>query len=289
MAYFYNDIEKTNSYGESRKELQFKIGKIIGHVILAIFVLSVVFGSFGTVEAGSRGIKTRFSAVVGVIDPGLYFKVPFFEDVKQMDVRTQTISYDDKNSLSGASKDLQDVSVSVVVNYRIDPTQAPEIFKQYRSTENYNSTVIQPMVRDSIKAATSQYTAEELVTKRAEFNEKATSLLTQRLEGKLVVLERVNITNLNFSNAFTEAIEAKVTAVQKAEAEKNKLEQVKYEAQQQIETAKAQAETIRIQAQAINAQGGADYVRLKALEKWNGAGCTSYCGLEASNGILITR
>lgn len=252
-----------------------KIVKIVIHSVLGLFGLVLVFGSFGTVEAGSRGIKTRFNAVVDTLEPGLYFKLPFAERVRDMDVRTQTIQYDaTENStnapLAAASRDLQDVSVSTVVNYHIDPTQAAEIFKQYRSTENYNTNVIEPLVRDSIKSAASQYTAEELVTKRADFNDKATALLTQRLEGKLVVLERVNITNLQFSAAFTQAIESKVTAVQQAEAAKNQLERVKYEAQQTIETAKATAEAQRIQAQSLAAQGGKDYVDLKAIEKWDG-------------------
>lgn len=255
-------------------EIKF-IAKQIAIVMICIIGVGVIFGSFGTVEAGSRGIKTRFSAVIGVVEPGLYFKIPFIEKVREMDVRTQSIIYDASDesaqpSLAAASRDLQDVAVSVVVNYRIDPSQAAEIFKQYASTENYNASVIEPLVRDSVKSAASNYTAEELVTKRVEFNDRATALLTQRLEGKLVILERVNITNLQFSDAFTAAIESKVTAVQQAEAEKNRLEQVKYEAQQTIEKAKATAEAQRIQAQSLAAQGGEDYVKLKAIEKWDG-------------------
>ena len=78
-----------------------------------------------------------------------------------------------------------------------------------------------------------------------------------------------------------------MTAVQNAEAAKNKLEQVKYEKEQRIAQAQGEAEAIRISAQAINSQGGEDYVKLKAIEKWNGMGCTSYCGLETSSGLLI--
>ena len=78
-----------------------------------------------------------------------------------------------------------------------------------------------------------------------------------------------------------------MTAVQQAEAAKNKLEQVKFEAQQTIETAKANAEAIRIQAQAINSQGGADYVELQRIKTWDGHACTSYCGLDASTGLLV--
>lgn len=261
---------------DSTEKAAFKAAVKFGAwIVFGIFVLVTIFGSFGTVEAGSRGIKTRFNAVVGVIEPGLYFKLPFVEKVREMDVRTQSIQYDAAEEsaqppLAAASRDLQDVAVSVVVNYHVEPTQAAEIFKQYRSTENYNVSVVEPLVRDSVKAAASNFTAEELVTKRAEFNDKATTLLTQRLEGKLVVLERVNITNLQFSQAFTAAIETKVTAVQEAEAAKNQLEKVKYEAQQTIEKAKATAEAQRIQAQSLAAQGGEDYVQLKAIEKWDG-------------------
>lgn len=267
------------TYEDSDGDIMPRFGKILVTAVLGILALIAFFGAYGTVEAGSRGIKTRFNAVVGTVEPGLYFKLPFVEKVREMDVRTQTVIYDTEKDdedvapqppLAAASRDLQDVAVSVVVNYHVDPMQVSEIFKQYRSTENYNMTVVEPLVRDSVKSAASQYTAEELVTKRAEFNDRATALLTQRLEGKLVILERVNITNLQFSQAFTAAIESKVTAVQQAEAEKNRLEQVKYEAQQTIEKAKATAESQKIQAQSLAAQGGEDYVQLKAIEKWDG-------------------
>lgn len=110
---------------------------------------------------------------------------------------------------------------------------------------------------------------------------RALSALQVAFEGKNVSIEKADITDVSFSDSFTQAIEAKVTAVQQAEAAKNKLAQVQYEAQQKIETAKADAEAIRIQAQAINSQGGRDYVELKKVYQWDGHGCTSYCGIEA--------
>jgi prohibitin 2 len=121
-----------------------------------------------------------------------------------------------------------------------------------------------------VKSTSAQYTAEELVTKRAEFGDKVNLLLSERFMSKDAVLERFSVTNFEFSKAFTQAIENKVTAVQNAEAAKNKLEQIKFEAQQTIETAKATAEAQRIQAQSLAAQGGDDYVNLKAIEKWDG-------------------
>ena len=82
--------------------------------------------------------------------------------------------------------------------------------------------------------------------------------------------EAVNIVNFEFSEVFNQAIEAKVTAEQNALAAKNKLEQVKYEADQNVTKADGEAKAIAIQAEAIEAQGGAAYIQLKALEKWDG-------------------
>ncbi len=253
--------------------------KIIKHVLIGLVGLVVFFGSFGTVGAGERGIKTRFNAIVGTVPQGLYFKLPFFEHVSKMDVKTRTVNYDkngaegdakDTSQLFGASKDLQDVQIGVVVNYHINPEKVEQIYAQYSSVSNYESNVIEPIIREVVKSTSAQYTAEELVTKRAEFSDKVNATLADRFTAKDAVLERFSVTNFEFSKAFSQAIETKVTAVQNAEAQKNKLEQVKYEAQQTIETAKATAEAQRISSQALAAQGGEDYVNLKAIEKWDG-------------------
>lgn len=264
---------------ENEKMFVKKIAKIIGSAIIGIIVLIAIFGSIGTISAGERGIKTRFGAIKGTIPQGLYFKLPFIEKVHKMDVKTRTINYDkngaegdarDTSQLFGASKDLQDVAIGVVVNYHINPLKVESIFAQYSSVNNYQTNVIEPVIREVVKSTSAKYTAEELVTKRAEFSDRVNTLLTEQFTSKDAILERFSVTNFEFSKAFSQAIEAKVTATQNAEAAKNKLEQIKFEAQQTIEKAKAEAEAIRIQAQAINSQGGADFVALKAVEKWNG-------------------
>lgn len=239
---------------------------------LGLIALIIILGSFGTIDAGERGVKVRLGNVVGTVDPGLYFKLPFIEHIKTVDVRTQAVIYERENPLTAASSDLQDVNVATVTNYHVDPTRVMELYKQYQTLENHENIVIRPIVRDTVKAVSAEYTAGELVTKRAEFASKVASLLNERLSGKFIVVEQSNITDIKFSEEFSKAIEAKVTAIQNADASKNKLEQVKYEAQQQIETAKAQAESIKIQAQAITSQGGADYVKLQWIEAWKAGG-----------------
>lgn len=253
--------------------------KFAAWAVVILFGLVVVFGSFGTIATGERGVKTRMNAVVGTVEPGVYFKMPFFENVHTMDVKTRTINYDkngqegdavDTSQLFGASKDLQDVKIGVVVTYNIDPSKVIDIFSQYKSVDAFEVTVIEPAVRKTVKAISAQFTAEELVTKRAEYGDKVTTVLTEEFAAKSAILTGFSVTNFEFSAEFTKAIEAKVTATQNAEAAKNKLEQIKYEAQQTIETAKATAEAQRIQSQSLAAQGGEDYVQLKAIEKWNG-------------------
>ena len=115
-----------------------------------------------------------------------------------------------------------------------------------------------------------EFTAEELITKRAEVKAFLKEGITTSLATHNIIVEDMFITNFTFSAQFDKAIESKVTAEQDALAAKNKLEQVKFEAEQRVAQARAEAEAIKIQAEAITQQGGQDYVNLKAVEKWNG-------------------
>lgn len=245
--------------------------KIVKRSVIGLVLVILAFGSFGTIDAGERGVQTRFGAVVAIKDQGLYFKLPFVDKIRVFNVKTQVVIYERENPLASASKDLQDVQVATVVNYHLDPVSVSNIYSDYGREDVFEENVIRPAVRDTVKAMASQFTAEELVTRRPEFTDAVLSKLVERLGDNFVIVEQVNITDLQFSASFTQAIEAKVTAEQDALAARNRLEQVKFEAQQQVEKAKAEAESIRIQAQAITQQGGKDYVDLKAIEKWNGA------------------
>lgn len=244
--------------------------KLIKYGVSGIVIVILLFSTFGIIDAGERGVKIRLGAVVKSLEPGLYVKLPFIEKVVKMDVRTQSLAATKDSPLSAASNDLQDTRLAVVVNYHINPSTVINIYQQYGSTEIYYTGVVEPLIVATIKATASQYTAAEQIQKRLDMSAKALTALNTAFEGKHVVIEKADIVNVAFSDSFTQAIEAKVTAVQQAEAAKNKLEQVKFEAQQTIEKAKAEAESIRIQARAINSKGGADYVSLKAVEKWNG-------------------
>jgi regulator of protease activity HflC (stomatin/prohibitin superfamily) len=273
MRYFSTEEGR---YGD--KEYVPNVPNIIRDSVIALIVLVLVFGSFGVISAGYRGVKTRLGAVVGVVEPGLYFKIPLIECMKVMDVHTQSLTASKESPLSAASNDLQDTKLAVVVNYHINPEDAAKIYQQYGSTDTYYTSIVDPLIVSTLKAVASQYTAADQIQKRSAMSAQALSTLQDAFKDKGVAIEKADITDISFSEAFTQAIEAKVTAVQNAEAAQNKLAQVQAEAQQTVAKAQADAEAIRIQAQAINSQGGADYVALQAIQKWNGKYPDTYLG-----------
>lgn len=246
------------------KEGQLSVGKIVGWSIAALFVLILLFGSFGTIQAGNIGVKTRFGKVVGSVQPGFFTKAPLIEHITSMDVQTQK----DQTDATAASNDLQSVTATVAVNYHVEPQDAPTIFANLGP--DYADRVISPAIQESVKSVTANYTAEQLITQREKVREDIIALLTQKLQAYGVQTDSLNIVNFAFSDQFNTAIEAKVTAEQNALAAKNKLDQVQYEAQQRVAQAKGEADAITIQQQALNAQGGQAYIELQAIGKWDG-------------------
>jgi regulator of protease activity HflC (stomatin/prohibitin superfamily) len=238
---------------------------IVSGVVLFLFlVVLLIMNPFAMVQSQQVGIITKFGAIDGTIGEGLHLVNPFTTNVVKMDITTQQLAV----PASAASKDLQSVSTQVSVNYNLDSSKVVDIYRELKT--EYSTRVIEPSVQEAVKGATAKYTAEELITKREEVKGVIYQDLKLRLATRNIIVTEVLITNFDFSPAFNQAVEAKVQAEQDALASKNKLEQTKYEAEQKVVTAKAEAESIRIQAEAVTSQGGADYVKLKAIEKWNG-------------------
>jgi prohibitin 2 len=169
-----------------------------------------------------------------------------------------------------ASRDLQAVRTTIAVNYNLEPWAVRNLYQTVGTNETITFKIIAPSIQEAVKAATAKFTAEELITERSAVAVDIKTNLVNKLWWLGILVTDINIVEFRFSPEFDAAIESKVRAEQDALAQKNLLEKVKYEAQQTIETARAQAESIRIQAEAVRSQGGADYVKLKWIEKWNG-------------------
>lgn len=248
-------------------------------VVVSLFViilLAAIFWPLKVINAGERGIVLRVGSVNRIMEEGLHLKFPWpIESVKVIDVRIQKEEVD----VSSASKDLQTVTAKVALNFHLNHNDVGLLWQKVGGL--FKTRIIDPAIQESVKASTAKYTAEELITKRSEVKEAIKTSLVERLGKEYINVDEVSIVDFNFSPSFNQSIENKVKAEQDALTQKNKLEQVKYEAEQaiaqakgtaeaRITSAKAEAEAIKIQAQSISAQGGQEYVNLKAVEKWNG-------------------
>lgn len=242
------------------------IGIIVGILIIGVIVL---IASITTVPTGYVGIKTRFGQVQeDMIQEGFNFKAPFIESIVKIDCRTQKYEV----TTEASSKDLQKVSnIKIVVNYNIDKTKANQLYKEIG--KDYQTVLIEPAILESIKQGMSQYTAEELITKRSEVADVIMNLLKVKLEEKGVLVSALNITDLSFSEEFDKAVEEKQIVEQETQKAQYELEKAKVENEKKVENAKADAEVMKQQ----NAQITEEYLKLKELEvqqkaidKWNG-------------------
>ena len=241
-------------------------GKVGAIVIATIcLILFLIINPFVKIDAGERGVVLKWGAVQDeILDEGIHWIAPISKKVKKMDVK---IAKEERQS-GAASKDLQNVTANIAINYQLDPLKVNKIYQDFR--KDYSSRVISPAIQEFVKKTTAKYTAEELITKREEVKDDLKMNLQDNLAQYDILVKDVFITDFQFSAQFDKAIESKVTAEQDALRAKNDLERVKMEAEQRVTEAKAEAESIKIQAQAITQQGGKDYVQLQAIAKWNG-------------------
>jgi regulator of protease activity HflC (stomatin/prohibitin superfamily) len=255
-------------------------------VILGSVVFLIVF-PFTTVQVGESAVVLRNGKIDRVLEPGIHFRTPLIEHVVKLDVTNQLEQVD----ATAASKDLQNVTAKIAVNYQIQPEHAKEVYSSYR--DEIQSRVISPSVQEAVKAATAKYTAEELVTKRELVRGDIIQNLKEKLSPSFVSVSNVSIVNLEFSASFNAAIEAKVTAAQNALTAENKLKQVQFEADQRVATAEGEAKAIRLQGDAANSS---NYLKLKEIEvalarvrQWDGKACQSNCWGSATGPVPIMQ
>ena len=244
------------------------LGKKIAVIGVVIACLIVVGGSTGIVGAGQRGVLLRFGAVTGTIKAeGLYVKIPFAEEVALMSTQIQKYTA----PVSALSKDLQQVTAEVTLNYQLKASSVPEIYRSMR--QDYENRVMQPSLQEAVKSTTADFDAEELITQRPQVKEELQNLMTERLAPLGIEVVQLSITDFQFSSTFQESIEAKVKAVQQALEAENALKRVEFEAQQAITRAQAEAKGLELQKAQITEQLLAlrrIEVQGRAIEKWNG-------------------
>jgi Membrane protease subunits, stomatin/prohibitin homologs len=239
-----------------------------GVIVLAVIIL--IAASVTIIPAGYKGIMLNMGAVTDkVLDEGINFRIPFIQSIRTMDVRMQKYESADNSS---ASKDLQSIKTTIAVNYRVDSASVDKLYKNIGMS--YETMVISPAISECIKAVTSQYTAEELITKRTEVSAAMKDFLQSKLTDKYILVDSFNVVNFEFSDAFNKAIEEKQIAEQNALKAKYDLERIKTEADQEITKAQGDAEAMRLK----NSQVTDKIIQLEFLNKWDGKMPTYYGG-----------
>jgi prohibitin 2 len=244
-------LTQTNkgSAGDPKSRLGGRVASIVGVIII---VISIVAGAFTAVPAGHRGVVIRFSAVTGtVLQEGLQTKVPFIDSVVMMDVRTDKYEV----AAAAASRDLQDVSTTIALNWRLEPTRTAEIYRTLGM--DYAGRITAPAVQEVVKQVTARHRAEDLITNREMVRNEIAEELTTRLLERGIITEAVSITEFRFNETFVAAVEAKVAAEQAVLQAQFTLEQVKIEAQQREEKERGEAN-----ARIAKAEGEAEYIRV---------------------------
>ena len=278
----------TEQPGASRGPRRWKVPSLgFGAAVLAAFVGVILVNPFYTVPAGFIGVKTVFGAVQHqTLEPGIHLLMPFVSAIHELSIQPHTSITDE----TAATHDQQNVTTRTAVTWNAVASYADSIYADYRTTDTLNSIIIAPIVANDMKAVISKYDAQELVTERAMVaNEIATMISTDLARHHVqVTVGGVNITDLQFSQQYDQAIEAKQIAQQQALQARYTLEQTQTSSQAQVVQARAAADaaiataTGAARATILQAQADAEAYRAKeasltpallqltALQRWNG-------------------
>lgn len=238
-------------------------------ILLSLTLLGAC--GFEVIDTGHRGVKTRFGEIQGNPFPeGLYFYNPLTSSIEELNVQEQKF----EGKASANTKDTQVAEITFTATYYPEAEEIGNIYKQYGL--EWDKKIIPNIVEANLKIAIGKFDAGDLVFQQDAAAHKSFEIIKNSLQEKHVTLGSLSFVNIDFSDSFEKAVEAKVVAQQKASEAKNHTVEVEEQAKQTLLSAKAEAESMRIRAQALQQNKG--LVNFEAVKKWNGVLPTSMYG-----------
>ena len=236
--------------------------------------LMVGLSGCSQVDAGNLGIVTKWGEIQDVaLQEGIHFRTP----VKTQIINISTRVHKMEASATASSKDLQVVSTKIALNYRIDAARIVEVFRNVGTRLIVENTIIDPALQESLKQATAQYTAEELITKRQQVKETLGESIKVTLAKSDILVTELSITDFQFDAQYQQAVESKQVAEQRALTATNDLARIKVEAEQAEAKARGTANAMLARAEAeakaqelLRKTISPEIVYLRAVEKWDG-------------------
>lgn len=262
VSFLFRGLHQQTSEKVNLKPLEWT-ARMVG---ILLVVGGIIWAGVVQVPAGYSAVRLRFGAVEGVLGPGIHMIVPGVNSIELMETRTQK----EESQASAASRDLQVVTTTLALNFRIDPAKVGQVYS--RVGLMYKQRVIDPTVQESLKVVTSRYTAEELIRKRAEVKAEVETEIIKRLDDYNIIVDPqgLSIVNFDFSPEFNKAIESKQVAQQEAEKQKYVLQQAELQKQTEIARAQGTAEAAKLNAEALKVSGGGLVIAREWIEKWDG-------------------
>ena len=262
------------------KQTKFMRNILVG--VIGFFTLTFLFFSCERIDAGHVGVKVNlYGDNKGVSDvtevTGMVFFNPITHNIYEFPTFIQHKEYTGDNSFIVNSRDGSEFHVSPIINYSVQREKVPQIFAKYRrSLEQIEEGFLKTAVFDAFRLATNKYTADELISNRAQFEIEVRKLLEGQLLHEGFVVNQFT-SNLLYPESFKNAINAKNNAVQAALMAENKVKQAEAEAKIKVATAEGNAQAMLTTAKAESEANRMKQSTLNSLllqqlwiEKWDG-------------------
>ena len=226
-------------------------------LVIILAALVIFFRCTVQIDTGYTAIVTTFGKVEDyTLEAGFHMKSPF-QEIILMDNREQKTPF----STQAFSSDIQQVDIVGSINYAINKATAMTLFKEVGT--DYFNKLVNPRMLENTKAVFSKYTAENLVSAREQLSIQIRDNLSKEMERYGISIISVSIENIDFTDAFTDAVEAKQVAAQRKLQAEIEQEQKTMETQQQAQRQKIEADA-KAEVVKINADAEAYSTKVKA-------------------------
>ncbi|HIK34596.1 MULTISPECIES: prohibitin family protein [unclassified Thermosynechococcus] len=238
-------------------------------VAIAIVLLVVLLNAVVIINPGQAGVLSILGKAQDTpLLEGIHWKPPFIASVNVYDVTVQKFEV----PAESATKDLQDITASFAINFRLDPMAIVDVRRTQGTLENIVAKIIAPQTQEAFKIAAARRTAEEAITKRDELKEDFDHALSDRLAKYHILVLDTSVVNLDFSEEFSKAVEDKQIAEQRAQRAVYIAQEAAQQAQAEINRAQGKAEAQRLLAETLKAPGGQLVLQKEAIEAWREGG-----------------
>lgn len=215
-------------------------------VVAIILLLTAIY----TVDEGNVGIIKRNGEAVAQVDPGLHMKVPFIDEVLEIDVRTRkytitlTASTTGTNEETGKSELQMPSRIKVSANWNIPKARALEIYKQFGGLEQYEDRILDPKVTRSVKQVFPKYDIESIISDRETVRSDIEAALVEALSGNMVQMSAINLEDVIFHQKIGDAVTKKQVAKLALQEQRDVLAKQNLKAQETTNVAQAEANGI---------------------------------------------